>query len=71
MSDSTSAKKKCLSCKKDKPLSDFGTEYTDRVLCKSCRVARVVPTGRKKPHSGGWLDDIGEAIGDFLGSIFD
>lgn len=71
MSDSTSEKMKCWGCKNDKPKSHFDK---NPALCRSCVGARVVPTGKKSNRGssdGGWLGDIGEAIGDFIGSLLD
>lgn len=61
-------KKNCLGCKKDKPISDFGTTGMQKVLCKSCRPARV-NTSKSSGGGKGILDAIGdlfEGIGDFF-----
>ncbi|AXH67313.1 hypothetical protein SEA_WOFFORD_152 [Streptomyces phage Wofford] len=58
-------KKNCLGCKKDKPVSDFGTTGNARALCSKCRSARVVTN--KKSGGKGFAD----AIGDFFDGIGD
>jgi|ERR1041384_143854 hypothetical protein len=59
-------KKNCLGCKKDKPVSDFGKTGMEKVLCKSCRPARVVTSGKKSGGKG-----IVDAIGDIFDGIGD
>ncbi|AXH66889.1 hypothetical protein SEA_STARPLATINUM_161 [Streptomyces phage StarPlatinum] len=61
-------KKNCLGCKKDKPVSDFGTSGMQKALCKSCRSGRVVSSG-KKSGGKGLVDAIGDLF-DGIGDLF-
>ncbi|WXW92629.1 hypothetical protein SEA_ENYGMA_158 [Streptomyces phage Enygma] len=61
-------KKNCLGCKKDKPVSDFGTTGMQKVLCKSCRSGRVTSTKSGKSSGGSGLADV---IGDFFDALGD